>query len=145
MPASTPALIRSGVDGIVIAAATDAHTDLIRAGVDAGIPVFCEKPLSGVVEEAVAIADHVNASEVPVQIGYPRRFDPAYLAARNAVVDGELGWVHTVRSTTLDPAPPPRGYVAELGEEVGTPGAAGGVDLDDLPAGDPAHGVEVVD
>ena len=37
------------------------------------------------------------------------------------------------------------GDVAELGEEVVTAGAAGGVDLDDLPAGDPPHGVEVVD
>jgi myo-inositol 2-dehydrogenase/D-chiro-inositol 1-dehydrogenase len=112
---SPEALIASGVDGIVIAAATDAHTDLIRAGVDAGIPVFCEKPLSGVVAEAVAIAAHVNASGVPVHVGFPRRFDPAYLAARNAVADGELGWVHTVRSTTLDPAPPPRSYVAVSG------------------------------
>jgi myo-inositol 2-dehydrogenase / D-chiro-inositol 1-dehydrogenase len=99
----------------VIAAATDAHTALIKAGVDAGIPVFCEKPLSGVVDEAIAIADFVNTSGVPVQIGYPRRFDPAYLAARNAVVSGELGWVHTVRSTTLDPAPAPRGYIAVSG------------------------------
>src|SRR4051794_29892032 len=115
-PAESPeALISSGVDGLVIAAATDAHTDLVRAGVDAGIPVFCEKPLSGVVEEAVAIANYVNNSGVPVQIGYPRRFDPAYLAARNAVASGELGWVHTVRSTTLDPAPPPRGYIAVSG------------------------------
>lgn len=115
-PADSPqALISSGVDGIVIAAATDAHTELIRAGVYAGIPVFCEKPLSGVVEEAVDIAAHVNASGVPVQIGYPRRFDPAFVAARNAVMEGELGWTHTVRSTTLDPAPPPRAYLAGSG------------------------------
>ena len=89
-----------------------AHTALIKAGVDAGIPVFCEKPLSGSSDEAIAVADYVNASGVPVQIGYPRRFDPAYLAARDAVVSGELGWLHTLRSTTLDPAPAPRGYIA---------------------------------
>lgn len=114
--AESPAeLLGCGVDGIVIAAATDAHTALIKAGVDAGLPVFCEKPLSGVVDEAIAIADYVKASGVPVQIGYPRRFDPAYLAARDAVVSGELGWLHTVRSTTLDPAPAPRGYIAVSG------------------------------
>src|SRR3954464_4193606 len=112
---SPEALIAAGVDGIVIAAATDAHLPLIKAGVDAGVPVFCEKPLSGVVEEAVAIADYVNESGVPVHVGYPRRFDRAYLAARDAVAGGELGWVHTVRSTTLDPAPAPREYIAVSG------------------------------
>lgn len=113
--ASPAALLASGVDGIVIAAATDAHTALIEAGVDAGIPVFCEKPLAGKVDEAVAVARHVGASGVPVQIGYPRRFDAACLAAREAVLSGELGRVHTVRSTTLDPAPPPRDYLAVSG------------------------------
>lgn len=112
---SPAALLSRGVDGLVIAAATDAHIGLIRAGVDAGVPVFCEKPLSGVVEEAVAVAQYVNDSGVTVQIGYPRRFDPACLAVREAVVAGELGRVHTVRSTTLDPAPPPRGYLAASG------------------------------
>lgn len=115
-PADTPqALLAAGVDGIVIAAATPAHTELIRAGVDAGIPVFCEKPLSGDITEAAAIAAYVNDSGVPVQIGYPRRFDAAYAAARSAVAAGDLGWVHTVRSTTMDPAPAPRAYIEASG------------------------------
>ncbi len=112
---SPAAMIASGVDGIVIAAATNVHTELIRAGVEAGIPVFCEKPLSGVVAEAIDIAKFVNDHDVPVQIGYPRRFDPAFAAAKEAVVAGELGWLHTVRSTTLDPAPAPRAYIAVSG------------------------------
>src|SRR6476620_7982936 len=51
--AESPAsLLGDGVDAIVIAAATDAHTELIRAGVDASVPVFCEKPLSADLAEA---------------------------------------------------------------------------------------------
>jgi myo-inositol 2-dehydrogenase/D-chiro-inositol 1-dehydrogenase len=52
---------------------------------------------------------------VPVQIGYNRRFDPAYVAAYEAVRAGELGRLTTVRSTTMDPAPPPPAYVAASG------------------------------
>ena len=48
-------------------------------------------------------------------VGSPRRFDAAFGAARQAVRSGELGRLHTVRSTTLDPAPPPPGYVAVSG------------------------------
>jgi myo-inositol 2-dehydrogenase/D-chiro-inositol 1-dehydrogenase len=54
-------------------------------------------------------------SGVPVQIGYPRRFDAAFAAAREAVASGSLGWLHTVRSTTLDPAPPPDAYIRASG------------------------------
>jgi myo-inositol 2-dehydrogenase / D-chiro-inositol 1-dehydrogenase len=108
-------LMRGGVDAIVIAAATGAHVQLIRAGVDAGIPVFCEKPLSGDLSEAAAVARYVNASGVPVQVGYPRRFDTAFTAARVAVETGQLGWVHTLRSTTMDPAPAPREYIEVSG------------------------------
>jgi myo-inositol 2-dehydrogenase/D-chiro-inositol 1-dehydrogenase len=114
--ADTPEqLIGAGVDGVVIAAATAAHPRLIRAAVDAGLPVFCEKPLAACAAEAAALQRYVRARGVPVQIGYPRRFDPGFMAARAAVASGELGWVHTIRSTTLDPAPPPRAYVAGSG------------------------------
>ena len=115
-PASSPeALLRSGIDGVVIAAATSVHPELILAALEAGIPAFCEKPVSSDPVASQEILRRAEQSDVPVQIGYPRRFDAAFAAARAAVADGSLGWLHTVRSTTLDPAPPPDGYVRSSG------------------------------
>jgi myo-inositol 2-dehydrogenase/D-chiro-inositol 1-dehydrogenase len=113
-PAPSPAaLLEAGVDGVVIAAATDAHPQLILAAAEAGLPVFCEKPVAkGAAEAAEVLRRCAGAA---VQIGYNRRFDPGFVAARDAVRGGELGWLHTVRSTTMDPAPPPAGYIAVSG------------------------------
>src|SRR5690606_23190160 len=61
------------------------------------------------------VLEQVAGSDVPVQIGYNRRFDAGFVAARAAVRGGELGRLHTVRSTTLDPAPPPAAYIAASG------------------------------
>jgi len=112
---SPEALLAAGVDGIVVAAATDAHPGLILAGVEAGIPVFCEKPVAKTMAEGVQVLKAVEGKDVPIQIGYNRRFDAGFVAARAAVQSGELGKLHTVRSTTLDPAPPPAGYIAASG------------------------------
>jgi myo-inositol 2-dehydrogenase/D-chiro-inositol 1-dehydrogenase len=112
---SPEAVLAAGVDGVVIAAATDAHPGLILACVDAGVPVFCEKPVARTMAEGVEVLRAVEGRDVPVQIGYNRRFDAGFAAARAAVRGGELGTLHTVRSTTLDPAPPPAAYVAASG------------------------------
>ena len=114
--AGTPgALLASGVDGVVIAAATAAHPELTLLSVTAGLPTFCEKPVARTPAEAAQLARRVAGTGVEIQIGFPRRFDAAFAAARAAVAGGELGWVHTVRSTTLDPAPPPWAYLAASG------------------------------
>ncbi|WP_317446535.1 Gfo/Idh/MocA family oxidoreductase [Streptomyces collinus] len=112
---SPQALLAAGVDGLVVAAATDAHPALIRAGVRAGVPVFCEKPVARTMAEGVAVLRAVRDAGVPIQIGFNRRFDAGFAAARAAVRSGELGPLHTIRSTTLDPAPPPAAYVAASG------------------------------
>jgi predicted dehydrogenase len=115
-PAGTPtALLAAGVDGVVVAAATDAHPSLILAAVSAGLPVFCEKLVARTMAEGVEVQRRVEAAGVPVHIGYQRHFDAAFQAARAAAASGELGWLHTVRATTLDPAPPPPAYVAVSG------------------------------
>jgi myo-inositol 2-dehydrogenase/D-chiro-inositol 1-dehydrogenase len=113
-PAKDPAdLLSRGVDGVIIAAATDAHPQLIMTAVQAGLPVFCEKPVA---RDAAEAADVLRSTAgARVQIGYNRRFDPGFVAARAAVQSGELGWLHTIRSTTMDPAPPPAAYVAGSG------------------------------
>lgn len=109
------ALFDSGLDAVVIAAATDAHAPLITKAVSRGMPVFCEKPVASDTAGTLHVVRAVEGSGVPVQIGFQRRFDPGYRQAREAVQSGRLGWIHTLRSCTLDVAPPPADYVARSG------------------------------
>jgi myo-inositol 2-dehydrogenase/D-chiro-inositol 1-dehydrogenase len=109
------ALFAAGLDALVIAAATSAHAPLILRAVESGLPTFCEKPVAPDVEGTLAVLDKVGGSTVPVHIGFQRRFDAGFVAARAAVRSGELGWVHTLRAGTLDPAPPPAEYIEHSG------------------------------
>jgi myo-inositol 2-dehydrogenase / D-chiro-inositol 1-dehydrogenase len=108
-------LLSSGIDGVVIAAATPAHAELTLAAVERGIPTLCEKPIASTAMESARVAKLILASGVAVQVGYQRRFDTAFAAAKRAVDDGSLGLLHTVRSTTMDPAPPPMDYIKGSG------------------------------
>jgi myo-inositol 2-dehydrogenase/D-chiro-inositol 1-dehydrogenase len=112
---SQEALFNAGIDGLVIAAATDAHASLILAGVDAGLPTFCEKPVANDIDGTLAVLEKVRGINTPVHIGFQRRYDAGYVAARAAVSSGELGWIHTMRSGTLDPAPPSPEYISASG------------------------------
>ena len=64
----------------------------------------------------LAVLNRVQSSGVPVQIGFQRRFDAGYTAAAGRRRrPAQLGWVHTVRAATLDPAPPPAAYIPTSG------------------------------
>ena len=115
MAGSPEALFDAGIDGVVIASSTQTHPELLLAAVKAGLPALCEKPVAGKLEDAIAVYRAIRDSGVEVQVGFNRRFDAGFVAARAAVESGELGALHTVRSTTMDPAPPPAEYVAVSG------------------------------
>lgn len=112
---SPQALIDSGLDALVIAAATPAHAELLHMAADASVAAFCEKPIALDLEATDAVIEHVRRAGIFVQIGFQRRFDAGYRAARDAVQSGALGDVHVVRLATHDPAPPPEPYVATSG------------------------------
>lgn len=108
-------LFASRPDGLIVTTATDAHPSLIIRAVEAGIPVFCEKPVAADIAGTLAVIERTRGSGVAVQIGFQRRFDDGYQAAREALAAGTLGRVHTIRATTLDPAPPPAEYIPRSG------------------------------
>ena len=104
-----------GADAVVIAAATDAHAELIRTAIRRGLPTFCEKPLAADLADTLAVATEIEASGVPFQLGFQRRFDAGYREARRLVGSGELGTVYVVRLAGHDPEPPHEAYIPASG------------------------------
>ncbi len=102
-------------DAVVVAAATSAHADLVRASIRRGRATFCEKPLATDLDDTIAVAAEIDASGVPFQLGFQRRFDPGYREARRVVESGELGTLYTFRLAGHDPAPPHEAYIPASG------------------------------
>ena len=115
--AVTPAeALAAAPDAVVIAAATQAHGELVARCIELDVAAFCEKPLSSDLEETVslvALAESAGAS--PVQVGFMRRFDPALIDLRDRYRQGALGRVHVVRVASHDHEPPSEEYVAHSG------------------------------
>lgn len=109
--ATVDELFTAAPDAVVIASATAAHAGLIARAARAGLPVFCEKPIALDLAGTLAALDEVESAGTVLQIGFMRRFDAGYAAARERVRAGGLGRLHTVRAITSDPAPPPAAYL----------------------------------
>jgi myo-inositol 2-dehydrogenase / D-chiro-inositol 1-dehydrogenase len=105
----------SNPDAIVIAAPTSVHADLIVRSVRAGIPTFCEKPLAESLERSLAVVEEVERHQTQVQIGFQRRFDLGYRAAKQALEAGKIGQLRRVHMLTCDPTPPPAEYIPTSG------------------------------
>jgi predicted dehydrogenase len=68
-----------------------ARVDIVRTLANAGKAVFCEKPITGTVEDALRIQEIVEAAGTPFMVGFMRRFHPPYRALKEAALDPELG------------------------------------------------------
>jgi myo-inositol 2-dehydrogenase/D-chiro-inositol 1-dehydrogenase len=103
------------VDAVLVASPTPTHVDLISQAVDAGIPVLCEKPIDLDITRVDALRAKVAGAGVPVALGFNRRFDPGFSAARARVAAGEIGDLEQLTIISRDPAAPPAAYVAVSG------------------------------
>ena len=103
------------ISAVVITTPNDTHAELVREAAEAGKDIFCEKPLALDMASADAALAAVASNSVKLQIGFQRRFDPAYREARAALLAGDLGSIELIVGTTRDPAPPPASYLEHCG------------------------------
>jgi myo-inositol 2-dehydrogenase/D-chiro-inositol 1-dehydrogenase len=102
-----------GVDAAVVCSWGETHEQYVLAGIAAGKPVFCEKPLATTQEACLRILGaETAAGRRLVQVGYMRRYDAAYRALREAVHGGSIGLPLLMHCTHRNPSVPAH-YVAE--------------------------------
>lgn len=79
------------------------HAEPSIAALEAGTPVFCEKPLAPTLEDAKAMATaaHEAGTDVPAGCAFNYRFVPAIQYAKRLLEDGVLGEIHHVRARYL--------------------------------------------
>ena len=80
------------VDAVLIASPDQTHAPLSLVCIAARKPVLCEKPLSQIANECrEVIAAETKLGTRLVQIGFMRRFDPAYVEMKQAFTSGVIG------------------------------------------------------
>lgn len=97
--ATVDQLFADGPDAVVIASATAAHAGLIARAARAGLPAFCEKPIALDLAGTLAALDEVESAGTVLQIGFMRRFDAGYAAARERV---RAAWARAAAHRTGD-------------------------------------------
>lgn len=95
-PVTSPAELVDRCDAVFVCTWTAAHLDGVRAAVDAGRAVFCEKPLATDLDGARELVELVASSGVVNAVGLVLRSSPALLALREMVQDPSSGPVMNV-------------------------------------------------
>src|SRR5580693_5921452 len=100
------AIDHPSVDAVVIVTPTNTHAHLIELAANAGKAVFSEKPIALDLQETQRVVQVVRERDVPVQLGFMRRYDPGYAKAKAKIEAGELGKLETFRALSRDTYPP---------------------------------------
>lgn len=116
------AIAHPGVDAVIIGTPSTTHAEISIAAAQAGKAIFCEKPLALTVPECEAVDRAVQETGALFQLGFMRRFDPGYAAAKQAIAEGAIGEVVAYNGISRDPQAPPKEFVA----------LSGGIYLDSL-------------
>jgi len=103
------------IDAILIASATPTHTQFITMGAKAGKAVFCEKPIDLDINKVNECMAAIKDIDIPLQIGFNRRFDNSHAKVQQARLKKEIGELEMLIITSRDPEPPGLEYLNAAG------------------------------
>ena len=96
-----------GVDAVVIATPDKFHAAAVKIAAAAGKDILCEKPIALSLSDAHDLLAAVSKAGVRFQIGFMRRYDPAYGSAMKRIEAGEIGVPVLFKSIGRDKDGPP--------------------------------------
>jgi myo-inositol 2-dehydrogenase / D-chiro-inositol 1-dehydrogenase len=103
------------VDAVMVTSWGPTHEEFVLAAIEAGKPVFCEKPLATTQEACRRILDAEMAlGRRLVMVGFMRRYDAAYRAVKTAVDGGSIGAPLLMHCAHRNPAVPPYGFTTDM-------------------------------
>ncbi len=91
------------LDAVMVLSSTQEHARHMIDTINAGLHVFCEKPLALSVDDCLSVikAAESKPSQTSV-VGFVRRYDKSYLYAKEKVAAGAIGTPILFRSQTVD-------------------------------------------
>jgi inositol 2-dehydrogenase len=108
---SADALVeQKDINAVVIASPSRFHLSAVKTAAAAGKHILCEKPLDLTIEGVDAAIAAARNAKVLLQVGFMRRYDPAYAEAYNRIAAGEIGTPIIFRSIGRDREPPPLSF-----------------------------------
>jgi predicted dehydrogenase len=86
-------LDRNDIDAVVVATPDHWHAKLAIDAMDSGKHVYCEKPMTHTVEQAIALRDAVRRTKKVLEVGPNYTAHDSYWAAHDAIKAGKIGKV----------------------------------------------------
>ena len=96
-------LEQTDLQAVVIASPTSTHIEVVKAAARAGKETFCEKPLANTLIGCDEAISATQSAGVRLMVGFMRRFDSAYLMAKNKIDDGSIGNPVMFKAVGRDP------------------------------------------
>jgi len=95
------------IEAVAVVTSTSTHKEVVMDAASRGKAIFCEKPMSLSLAGAQEMLQAVEKAGLFLQMGFQRRFDAGYLAAKNKIDSGEIGTPVVMLSISRDPFRPP--------------------------------------